>query len=152
MGVVCFEFRGWLLFVLFVFVLLVVCLFYVDVECDVVVGGCGLVKFNLVLKQVYELVLIFKDVFGLFVIVEGVVQYDVSNYEDCGWIIWFIGMVGCIISQELVELCRMGENEYRGMFYFDCMQDQDYYDCGMCYWMLIGVGVMLCVMNGEVDM
>lgn len=121
----------------------------VVVEVDVVQGGCGFVKFNFSLCKVYELVLCLKDVFGDFVLVKGVVQYDVINEDQCGYIELVIGMVVWIISQELVELCKVVDGEYWGMLYVDCMLDEDYYGCGVCRWEFIGVGVMLKVMGVE---
>ena len=130
---------------------LAACSPYADAERDVAAGGRGLAKLNPAPKQAYELVLTLKDAPGPFAIVEGVAQYDVSNYEDCGRIIWSTGTASRITSQEPVELRRVGENEYRGTFYLDRMQDQDYYDRGTCHWTLTGVGAMLRATNGEAD-
>lgn len=151
MGVARPELRGRSLLALLALVPLAACSPYADAERDVAAGGRGLAKLNPAPKQAYELVLTLKDAPGPFAIVEGVAQYDVSNYEDCGRIIWSTGTAGRITSQEPVELRRTGENEYRGMFYLDRMQDQDYYDRGTCHWTLTGVGAMLRATNGEAD-
>lgn len=151
MGVARPELRGRPLLALLALVPLAACSPYADAERDVAAGGRGLAKLNPAPKQAYELVLTLKDAPGPFAIVEGVAQYDVSNYEDCGRIIWSTGTAGRITSQEPVELRRTGENEYRGMFYLDRMQDQDYYDRGTCHWTLTGVGAMLRATNGEAD-
>ncbi|CRD58138.1 conserved hypothetical protein [Stenotrophomonas thermophila] len=151
MGVVRPEPRGRPLLALLALVPLAACSPYADAERDVAAGGRGLAKLNPAPKQAYELVLTLKDAPGPFVIVEGVAQYDVSNYEDCGRVIWSTGTASRITSQEPVELRRTGENEYRGMFYLDRMQDQDYYDRGTCHWTLTGVGAMLRATNGEAD-
>lgn len=145
------EPRGRPLLALLALIPLAACSPYADAERDVAAGGRGLAKLNPAPKQAYELVLTLKDAPGPFAIVEGVAQYDVSNYEDCGRIIWSTGTAGRITSQEPVELRRTGENEYRGMFYLDRMQDQDYYDRGTCHWTLTGVGAMLRATNGEAD-
>jgi hypothetical protein len=79
----------------------------------------------------YELVLTLKDAPGPFAVVEGVAQYDVSNHEDCGRVLWATGTASRITSQEPVELRKVGENEYRGTFYLDRMQDEDYYGRGV---------------------
>ncbi|MBA0388207.1 hypothetical protein D7U91_10315 [Stenotrophomonas maltophilia] len=151
MGVARPEPRGRPLLALLALVPLAACSPYADAERDVAAGGRGLAKLNPAPKQAYELVLTVKDAPGPFAIVEGVAQYDVSNYEDCGRVIWSTGTASRITSQEPVELRRTGENEYRGMFYLDRMQDQDYYDRGTCHWTLTGVGAMLRATNGEAD-
>ncbi len=151
MGVARPEPRGRPLLALLALVPLAACSPYADAERDFAAGGRGLAKLNPAPKQAYELVLTLKDAPGPFAIVEGVAQYDVSNYEDCGRIIWSTGTASRITSQEPVELRRVGENEYRGTFYLDRMQDQDYYDRGTCHWTLTGVGAMLRATNGEAD-
>lgn len=145
------EHRGRPLLALIALLPLAACSPYADAERDVAAGGRGLARLNLAPKQAYELVLTVKDAPGPFAVVEGVAQYDVSNYEDCGRIIWSTGTASRITSQEPVELRRTGENEYRGTFYLDRMQDQDYYDRGTCHWTLTGVGAMLRATTGEAD-
>ncbi|WP_445393046.1 hypothetical protein ACUDTH_10940 [Stenotrophomonas pavanii] len=145
------EHRGRPLLALIALLPLAACSPYADAERDVAAGGRGLAKLNPAPKQAYELVLTVKDAPGPFAVVEGVAQYDVSNYEDCGRVIWSTGTASRITSQEPVELRRTGENEYRGTFYLDRMQDQDYYDRGTCHWTLTGVGAMLRATTGEAD-
>ncbi|ARZ75039.1 hypothetical protein CCR98_12925 [Stenotrophomonas sp. WZN-1] len=130
---------------------LAACSPYADAERDVAAGGRGLAKLNPAPKQAYELVLTLKDAPGPFAIVEGVAQYDASNYADCGRIVPATGTAGRITSQEPVILRKIGENEYRGTFYLDRMQDEDYYGRGVCHWSLTGVGAMLRATNGEAD-
>ncbi|MDT3487051.1 hypothetical protein [Stenotrophomonas maltophilia] len=130
---------------------LAACSPYADAERDVAAGGRGLAKLNPAPKQAYELALTLKDAPGPFVVAEGVAQYDVSNYKDCGRVIWATGTASRITSQEPVELRRTGENEYRGTFYLDRMQDEEYYERGTCHWALTGVGTMLRATTGEAD-
>ncbi len=130
---------------------LAACSPYAQAERDVAAGGRGLAKLNNAPKQAYELVLTLRDAPGPFAIVEGVAQYDVSNYADCGRILPATGTAGRITSQEPVTLHRVGENEYRGTFYLDRMQDEDYYGRGACHWTLTGVGTMLRATTGEAD-
>ncbi|HEL3159575.1 TPA: hypothetical protein UMF67_003334 [Stenotrophomonas maltophilia] len=130
---------------------LAACSPYADAERDVAAGGRGLAKLNPAPKQAYELVLTLKDAPGPFAVVEGVAQYDVSNYADCGRILPATGTAGRITSQEPVELRKVGENEYRGTFYRDRMQDEEYYGRGTCHWALTGVGAMLRATTGEAD-
>lgn len=145
------EHRGRPLLALIALLPLAACSPYADAERDVATGGRGLARLHPAPKQAYELVLTVKDAPGPFAVVEGVAQYDVSNYEDCGRVIWSTGTASRITSQEPVELRRTGENEYRGTFYLDRMQDQDYYDRGTCHWTLTGVGAMLRATTGEAD-
>lgn len=151
MGVVRPEPRGRPLLALLALVPLAACSPYADAERDVAAGGRGLAKLNPAPKQAYELVLTLKDAPGPFVIVEGVAQYDVSNYEDCGRILPATGTASRITSQEPVTLHKVSENEYRGTFYLDRMLDEDYYGRGACHWSLKGVGAMLRATNGEAD-
>ncbi|HEL3833815.1 TPA: hypothetical protein UMX25_002872 [Stenotrophomonas maltophilia] len=130
---------------------LTACLPYADAERDVAAGGRGLAKLNPSPQQGYELVLTLKDAPGPFAVVEGVAQYDVSNHRDCGRVLWATGTASRITSQELVELHKVDENEYRGTFYLDRMQDEDYYGRGVCHWTLTGVGAMLRATTGEAD-
>lgn len=130
---------------------LTACSPYADAERDVAAGGRGLAKLNPSPQQGYELVLTLKDAPGPFAVVEGVAQYDVSNHRDCGRVLRATGTASRITSQELVELHKVDENEYRGTFHLDRMQDEDYYGRGVCHWTLTGVGAMLRATTGEAD-
>lgn len=151
MGVVLPERKRQPLLALLALIPLAACSPYADAERDVAAGGRGLAKLNPAPKQGYELVLTLKDAPGPFTVVEGVAQYDVSNHKDCGRVLRATGTASRITSQELVTLRKVGENEYRGTFYLDRMQDQDYYDRGVCHWTLTGVGAMLRATTGEAD-
>ncbi|HIE4562808.1 TPA: hypothetical protein ACXNIY_000863 [Stenotrophomonas maltophilia] len=130
---------------------LTACSPYADAERDVAAGGRGLAKLNPTPQQGYELILTLKDAPGPFAVVEGVAQYDVRNHKDCGRVLWATGTASRVTSQELVELHKFDGNEYRGTFYLDRMQDEDYYGRGVCHWTLTGVGAMLRATNGEAD-
>nr|WP_100050089.1 hypothetical protein [Stenotrophomonas geniculata] len=130
---------------------LTACSPYADAEHGVAAGGRGLAKLNPSPQQGYELVLTLKDAPGPFAVVEGVAQYDARNYAACGRILPATGTAGRITSQEPVELRKVGENEYRGTFYLDRMQDEEYYGRGVCHWTLTGVGAMLRATTGEAD-
>lgn len=151
MGVVRPEPRGRPLLALLALVPLAACSPYADAERDVAAGGRGLAKLNPAPKQAYELVLTLKDAPGPFAIVEGVAQYDVSNYEDCGRILPATGTASRMTSQEPVTLHKASENEYRGTFYLDRMLDEDYYGRGVCHWTLTGVGAMLRATTSKAD-
>lgn len=143
------EPRGRPLLALLALVPLAACSPYADAERDVAAGGRGLAKLNPAPKQAYELVLTLKDAPGPFAIVEGVAQYDVSNYEDCGRIIWSTGTASRITSQEPVELRKVSDGEYRGTLYVDRMLDEDYYGRGVCHWEFTGAGAMLKATGAE---
>jgi len=151
MGVALPERKRQPLLALLALIPLAACSPYADAERDVAAGGRGLAKLNPSPQQGYELVLTLKDAPGPFAVVEGVAQYDVSNHKDCGRVLRATGTASRITSQELVTLRKVGENEYRGTFYLDRMQDQDYYDRGVCHWTLTGVGAMLRATTGEAD-
>lgn len=151
MGVALPERKRQPLLALLALIPLAACSPYADAERDVAAGGRGLAKLNPSPQQGYELVLTLKDPPGPFAVVEGVAQYDVSNHKDCGRVLRATGTASRITSQELVTLRQVGENEYRGTFYLDRMQDEDYYGRGVCHWALTGVGAMLRATTGEAD-
>ncbi|HGM5876334.1 hypothetical protein [Stenotrophomonas maltophilia] len=151
MGVALPERKRQPLLALLALIPLAACSPYADAERDVAAGGRGLAKLNPSPQQGYELVLTLKDAPGPFAVVEGVAQYDVSNHKDCGRVLRATGTASRITSQELVTLRQVGENEYRGTFYLDRMQDEDYYGRGVCHWALTGVGAMLRATTGEAD-
>jgi hypothetical protein len=151
MGVALPERKRQPLLALLALIPLAACSPYADAERDVAAGGRGLAKLNPSPQQGYELVLTLKDAPGPFAVVEGVAQYDVSNHKDCGRVLRATGTASRITSQELVTLRKVGENEYRGTFYLDRMQDEDYYGRGVCHWALTGVGAMLRATTGEAD-
>lgn len=151
MGVALPERKRQPLLALLALIPLAACSPYADAERDVAAGGRGLAKLNPAPKQGYELVLILKDAPGPFAVVEGVAQYDARNYAACGRIVPATGTAGRITSQEPIALRQVGENEYRGTFYLDRMQDEDYYGRGVCHWALTGVGAMLRATTGEAD-
>ncbi len=151
MGVALPERKRQPLLALLALIPLAACSPYADAERDVAAGGRGLAKLNPAPKQGYELVLTLKDAPGPFTVVEGVAQYDARDYAACGRIVPATGTAGRITSQEPIALRQVGENEYRGTFYLDRMQDEDYYGRGVCHWALTGVGAMLRATNGEAD-
>ncbi|HDS1138218.1 TPA: hypothetical protein QDZ75_002256 [Stenotrophomonas maltophilia] len=151
MGVAHPERGGRPLLALLAVLPLAACSPYADAERDVAAGGRGLAKLNPAPQQAYELVLTLKDAPGPFAVVKGVAQYDVSNHEACGRVLWATGTASRITSQEPVELHKVGENEYRGRFYLDRMQDEDYYGRGVCHWTLTGVGAMLGATGDKAD-
>lgn len=143
MGVALPERKRQPLLALLALIPLAACSPYADAERDVAAGGRGLAKLNPSPQQGYELVLTLKDAPGPFAVVEGVAQYDARNYAACGRIVPATGTASRITSQEPIALRQVGENEYRGTFYLDRMQDEDYYGRGVCHWTLTGVGAML---------
>ncbi len=143
MGVALPERKRQPLLALLALIPLAACSPYADAERDVAAGGRGLAKLNPAPKQGYELVLTLKDAPGPFAVVEGVAQYDARNYAACGRIVPATGTAGRITSQEPIALRQVDKNEYRGTFYLDRMQDEDYYGRGVCHWTLTGVGAML---------
>ncbi|HEL3169654.1 TPA: hypothetical protein UMF63_000744 [Stenotrophomonas maltophilia] len=151
MGVALPERKRQPLLALLALIPLAACSPYADAERDVAAGGRGLAKLNPSPQQGYELVLTLKDAPGPFAVVEGVAQYDARNYAACGRIVPATGTAGRITSQEPIALRQVGENEYRGTFYLDRMQDEVYYGRGVCHWALTGVGAMLRATTGEAD-
>ena len=94
-------------------------------------------------QQAIELVLTLDNPPGPFAVVEGVAQYDVVNEEQCGHINPLSGTAERITHQQAIILQATGPNRYRGTVYRDLMQDEDYYERGVCQWQFSGAGVLL---------
>lgn len=108
-----------------------------------VVQDRGLAKLNPNPKQAYEIVLTIENAPGPFAVVEGRAQFDVVNEDECGHINPTSGTAERITSNEPFALRKVSDTEYRGIVYFDLMQDEDYYGRGVCRWELSRVSAKL---------
>ncbi len=68
-------------------------------------------------------------------------QYDVINEDECGYIHPVAGTPGRMTTSEPVTLTKVSETEYAGTVYRDLLQDDNYYERGVCRWELTGVAV-----------
>lgn len=105
--------------------------------------GRGLAKLNPAPKQAYTLIATVKDAPGTFEKMAATAQYDVTNENECGHINRSSGTAERITSNESFVLEKVSDTEYRGTFYLDLMQDDDYYGRGVCHWELMEARIVL---------
>ncbi|MEE7546918.1 hypothetical protein HF319_07680 [Xanthomonas sp. Kuri4-1] len=120
-------------------------------HADVEAGGRGLAKVNPSPRRAFEITLTLKDAPGVFGLVQGGAQYDVTNEQECGRIQPETGTAGRITSQEDFALKKVSDTEYRGTVYLDLMQDEDYYGRGVCHWEFSGASVLLKATGAEAE-
>ena len=94
-------------------------------------------------KRAYTITLTINDAPGPFGSVEGVAQYDVENYLECGKINPHTGVAYRMPSMEAFKLQKVSDREYQGTIHTDLIQDEDYYGRGVCRWKLTAVEVQL---------
>lgn len=104
-----------------------------------VVQDRGLAKLNPQPRRGVDVVLSIQGAPGPFAVIEANAQFDVVNEDECGHINTASGTAERITSQEPFVLQRVSDTEYRGRVYLDLMQDEDYYDRGVCRWELTAV-------------
>ena len=105
--------------------------------------GRGLARLNPSPKRAYTLVVTVKDAPGTFEAMTATAQYDVINENECGHINRSSGTAERITSNETFVLEKVSDTEYRGKFYLDLMQDEDYYGRGACHWELMEARIVL---------
>ena len=94
-------------------------------------------------KMRYEITIVIKDAPGPFDSAEGYISYEIIN-EKCAPFEKLAGIYRTPPSQHpSFPLTRIGDNEYKGIFYIDLLHDEDYYGLGVCHWKLSSVGVRL---------
>lgn len=81
----------------------------------------------------YEITMTIKDAPGPFDSVTGFVQYKVSN-DKCVPLQPISGATLAPEYQTSLDLHRVGDNIYQGHLYTDLLQDEDYFDMGVCHW------------------
>ncbi len=87
----------------------------------------------------YE-VIVTADAPGPWDSVKGYLEYKVSN-QECTPEDKFLGVhvMPPIVGQDF-EMTRIDEKTWKGYFYRDFMQDEDYYGLGYCHWEPSSVG------------
>ena len=104
------------------------------------------IKLNPRPTQAYEMTLTIHDAPGPFDSVKGFVGYE-SNVE-CVPVQAISGAKNPLHHTIQIELKEVGLNTYRGKFYMDLLQDEDYFGQGKCHWSFSGIGIPIKV--GEV--
>lgn len=109
-------------------------------------------KINPKPKQAYEIRMQIRNIADMpatdksgahFAVIEGTVQFDVSNAATCGKSKRLAGNVPVISSHEPFHLTPISATEYVGTIYTDMILDEDYYGRGVCHWELTEVRVAL---------
>ena len=90
----------------------------------------------------YEITLTIKDAPGPFDSVTGFVQYKVSN-DKCVPLQPVSGATLAPEYQASLELRRAGDNIYQGYIYTDLLQDENYFDMGVCHWEVVAAVAVL---------
>ena len=69
-------------------------------------------------------------------------QYDVVNWDECGYVNPATGTaMGMTIARPL-PLKKVSSDEYAGTVYLDLLRNESYYGKAKCKWGLTGVGVL----------
>lgn len=96
------------------------------------------IKLNPHPKQRYELI-VTVDAPGAWDKVTASAAYEVSN-EECVPKAPLTGGRNVPNTVRLFELTRVDDKTYRGYFYRDLLQDEDYFGIGTCHWDITSVG------------
>ncbi|MBB5876932.1 hypothetical protein [Xanthomonas sp. 3498] len=72
--------------------------------------------------------------------IEGYIGYDVVN-KKCLPMDSFLGEQDVPNIGVDIEMTRMDEHTWKGYFYRDALQDEDYYKLGVCHWDVTSVAI-----------
>jgi len=100
-------------------------------------------------KMRYEITLTINGAPQGFDSVTGRMQYEVTN-EKCAPYDEFIGIYRTPDTQyPPIAFTRVSDHVYTGTVYLDLLQDEDYYDLGVCHWsMNFATAILLINGNG----
>jgi hypothetical protein len=102
-------------------------------------------------KQAYRIEMRIENAPGPFALVEGVAQYDVQNYEECGEINRVSGTISRItVSPEIVWTPK-GDGVYEAVVYADRLLDEDYFGRGVCRWGMMEVRAALRATGAQIE-
>lgn len=104
------------------------------------------IKLNPHPKMRYEITLTIEDAPGPFDAVEGSAGYQVSN-DRCVPLQPISGAQHTPRKSVPLSLTRVSDKVYKGMFYVDYLQDEDYFGLGVCRWSMTFVGFSLQIGN-----
>ncbi|MDF3981087.1 hypothetical protein P3W24_03470 [Luteibacter sp. PPL201] len=96
------------------------------------------VKLNPQPRMRYEITATIHGAPGALDAIEGHVDYEVSN-PDCVPMTPVMGAT--VVPQKSVPVTfrRTGDNVYTGEIFLDRLQDEDYFNQGVCHWSVVGV-------------
>lgn len=72
--------------------------------------------------------------------IQGYIGYDVVN-KKCLPMDAFLGQQDVPNLGIDIEMARVDEHTWKGHFYRDALQDEDYYKLGVCHWDVTSVGI-----------
>lgn len=88
----------------------------------------------------YEVTATVTDAPGPWDSIEGYIGYDIVNTK-CMPLAPFLGERGLTSIGVFIKMTRLEDNTWRGYFYRDALQDEDYADLGVCHWDVTSVSV-----------
>lgn len=98
------------------------------------------VKLNPNPRMRYEITVEVNDAPGPFDTVDANINYRVSN-DACVPLTPVVGATVAPTRREPVKLTHAGGNTYKGEFFADLLQDEDYYGKGVCHWSVVSADV-----------
>mgnify|MGYP003575224319 CR=1 FL=1 len=104
------------------------------------------IKLNPHPKMRYEITLAIEDAPGLFDAVDGFSSYQVSN-DRCIPLQPISGAQHTPRKSAPLSLTRVSDKLYKGTFYVDYLQDENYFGLGVCRWSMTFVGFSLQIGN-----
>ncbi|WP_235430410.1 hypothetical protein [Xanthomonas sp. MUS 060] len=72
--------------------------------------------------------------------IEAYIGYDVIN-EKCVPMLPFVGVRQKPNTQLDVPMTQVDDHTWKGYFYRDALQDEDYFKLGVCHWDATGAGI-----------
>jgi hypothetical protein len=93
--------------------------------------------------RAYRLTMAIANAPGPFADVSGGVQYDVENAPECGIRNPATGTFSRMTHIPNLEWRLTQPNTYESTVYADLLQNEDYFDRGICRWKLIGANATL---------
>jgi len=98
------------------------------------------IKLNSHPRMRYEVTVKIADAPGPFDTVKGTVDYRVSN-ENCVPMTPITGATIPPSKRVEMALNPAGDGLYKGEFFSDLLQDEDYYGQGVCHWSIVAASV-----------
>lgn len=114
-----------------------------------ITSGCGAssmktpdIKQNPNPKMRYEITMTIDGAPGPFDAISGFVQYKVAN-DQCVPLTEGSGATLAPEKSVPINLTRISDTVYKGTFYTDLLQDEDYYGRGVCHWAVVAATTAL---------
>ena len=122
-----------------------------------ITSGCGAspmktpdIKQNPNPKMRYEITMTIDGAPGPFDAISGFVQYKVAN-DQCVPLTEGSGATLAPEKSVPINLTRISDKVYKGTFYTDLLQDEDYYGRGVCHWAVVAATTALKVKAADLS-